>query len=76
MSDEWGVNHHSRDSGLVPGIIAGMTVLAIGYAVFITNARIDPEQVRCMIANPGFDCELGWVKAKPLPTGERDETPQ
>ena len=79
MSDEYGVHHVSRaeSTGWFVGGIVAMALLAIGGIVFAANRSTDdglePDQVRCMIANPGFECVSGWVKANPLPTGERDE---
>ena len=43
------------------GIVWAAALLAIGYLVFEINGGrfelLDPDQVRCMIAHPGMECE-------------------
>jgi hypothetical protein len=67
MSDEHGVNMRSSydseygDSrtALFVGIIIALALLSIAYLVFSAGRDdlLKPEQVRCMIANPGMECE-------------------
>lgn len=65
MSDEYGVNNSSYEressaTGWFVGIIVMLALLAIGYLVFSAKPSKKPitvEQVACMVAHPGFECE-------------------
>ena len=61
MSDEYGVNNSSYDdraTGWFVCIVVALALLAIGYLVFVgPQEKFAPDQVRCMIAHPGVECE-------------------
>lgn len=79
MSDEYGLRYREDNgAGWFVGIIVALATLAIAYLVF--TADLSPrlttdEQVKCMIANGGADCQQ-VARWEPVPVAPsiRSET--